>query len=78
MSETYELAGAVVPTAIGYRKKDVARMCGVTERTIENWVARGWLRSTRIGNTVRIAVDDFRAFQKNMREGVYGQSHPQG
>jgi excisionase family DNA binding protein len=37
---------------------DVAKLCGVTERTILNWVANGRLRANRPGGRLRFARND--------------------
>lgn len=39
-------------------KSDVASMFGVTPRTVDNWVQRGHLKSTKIGGLVRFSLVD--------------------
>ena len=39
-------------------KKEVASLMRVEARTVNNWMAKRWLRFVRIGNTVRFRRSD--------------------
>lgn len=36
------------------RCSEAAVVCGVSERTIQNWIRRGWLPAVKMAATVRI------------------------
>lgn len=50
------------------RKKDVARILGITVRTVEKWIASGELKHIKKGRLVFIARDDFEKFMDDGRE----------
>lgn len=39
-------------------KKEIAEHFGVSTRTVERWVARGWLTKVVIGGVVRFRTED--------------------
>ena len=43
-------------------KADLADRLAVSERTVTNWIARGWLKAYRLGTSVRIDPDDVKTF----------------
>lgn len=43
-------------------KADLADRLAVSERTVTNWIARGWLRAYRLGSSVRIDPKDVEDF----------------
>lgn len=60
-----EKARKIPGLANGYTKSDVAAHYGVTVRTVENWMARGWLvASKRVGRSPRFTLQDIRAYER--------------
>jgi len=45
--------------------KDIAAELQVHERTVRNWIDRGLLKSTKVGNLRRISPEDYQEFLKN-------------
>lgn len=56
-------------------KKHAAEFLGkVSMRTLERWIARGWLRVVRVGGVVRVPMDAVRAFQKVVDAGGFADA----
>jgi excisionase family DNA binding protein len=59
---------------------DVARLCGVSFRTVIRWIERGWLKGYKLpgrGDN-RVRPDDLRAFLREHRMPVPGALQPGG
>ena len=50
-----------------FTKASLARELDVTERTIHNFIKRGWLQAYRLGASVRIRPEDVEAFLEARR-----------
>lgn len=46
---------------------EVARYCGVSEKTVRRWNAAGELRVHRLGRSIRVADEDLQAFLRRQR-----------
>jgi len=51
------------------KKKDVAEQKNVCVRTVDYWLARGWLPYIKIGRAVRIAQSDADEFDQAHKIG---------
>lgn len=52
------------------RKREAARYCAISVRTLENWMSLGWVSYTRIGRTVIFRVDDLERTLSRFRIGT--------
>ena len=48
-------------------KRDLASMAKVYPRTIDNWMARGWLPFLKLGKSVRFLPSDVQKFIESHR-----------
>ena len=57
-----------------YSPSEVARLFGVSKRTVLRWIASGQIGGYRISYTVRIARNDLETF---MRQHRFGPGQPE-
>lgn len=57
---------------------EAARCIGVTQSTVYDWIARGYIPCHRFGRTIRISVDDLEAYLEHHRAFIAQTTSPQG
>jgi hypothetical protein len=66
---------AISPDAILLRRREVAAMIGVTERTVERWADEGLLQRVKISGTSRYRRADMEALAVPQNESSAETSH---